>query len=76
LLSDIEEMKRQMAELQGKDIIRKREIAQLKREDAIKVNRIEGLEHRLATVSSTSEGYQKIRYRFWTSLCESIWEER
>jgi hypothetical protein len=64
LLADIEDMKRRMAQLEGKDIIRKREIAQLKRDDIIKGNRIQGLEHRLATVTSASEGYRKIRHRF------------
>ena len=106
MLADIEEMKRRMAQLEGKDTIRKRdiallkreytirkrditllkreytisktdiaqlkreetiirtEIAQLKREDTIKGSRIEGLEHRLATVTSASEGYRKIRHRF------------
>jgi len=68
LLTDIEGMKGQMEELQGKNTIRKREIAQLKKENAIKWNRIEGLEHRLATVSSASEGYRKIRHRFWDAF--------
>jgi hypothetical protein len=43
LLANIEKMKRQIAQFEGKDIIREREIAQLKREDAIKGNCIKGL---------------------------------
>ena len=72
LLADIEEMKRRMAQLEGEDTISKTEIAQskaeiaqLKREDTIKGSRIERLEHRLATVTSASEGYRKIRHRFF-----------
>ena len=71
MLADIEEMKRRMAQLEGRDTISKTEIAQikaeiaqLKREDTIKGSRIERLEHRLATVTSASEGYRKIRHRF------------
>ena len=48
----------------GEDIIRRREIAQLEREDTIKGNRIEGLKHRLATITSSSKGHWKIRSRF------------
>ena len=69
--TDIAQLKREetiirteIAQLKREDTINKTEIALLKMEDTIKGSRIEGLEHRLATVTSASEGYRKIRHRF------------
>ena len=62
--TEIAQIKAEIAQLKREDTINKTEIALLKMEDTIKGSRIEGLEHRLATVTSVSEGYRKIRHRF------------